>query len=1046
MVYIIESLNPYEPLSIKKTEVRAGATISDYVASQYPLTKEFPTPTICLYNGEPVLRKRWKSVVLNDRDVVNFVACQGWELVAAIVIAVVVALAVTLLMPLPKVPGTTPESDPVYSLKGQGNSIRLGEPIECSYGRNRIYPSYASRPYYAYENNDQFQHSLLCIGQGEYDVDDVLIGDTSIDNYQEAFYEIVPPGEEVTLFPTNVFTSAEAGGQNLFGPNQDGYGVDGWVGPFPSNPAGTQTYVIQVDMAFPKGLYWLGTRGDMFAITVQIEVQRRLIDDAGDPLGPWETLTDDPYFSETGITTTPQRRTYSADVPLGRYEVRARRVNNFAEGTQYGNDVVWEGLRGWLQIEHDYGDITLLAVKIRATNNLNDRTQQLINVIATRKLPIRAANGSWSEPTATRSIVWAFVDMFKAQYGGRIDSDSFFDWDTLLELDALYTTRSEFFDWCFRDPITVWDAARIIAQVGRAVPLLSGSLITMKRDGPLSTPVAMFNQENITEGSFEWSVKLWDLDEQDCLRIEYTDTTTGYKQETVMCILPGGTSNHPRDLRLEGVQSRAHAYHEGLYRLACDRYLRENVTFETGLEGYIPVYGDLIAITHDVPRWGQGGYVVNAVRGPGDDYDLWLSEPLVWEEDTEHQILLRAKNGDVYGPYIVQQTQDSMQVIITSPQDIDFLLDGKTEPMLFMFGPVGEETKYMKVVRIEPQGKETIRVSAVNDAPIVHSFDSLTPPALEETPYAPIPPDLPEIDNLYLTAVDGTLQAVQVAWSAAFGATSYVVQTSIDGDNWTTRATTTRTSVTLAVEPGDLYVRVAGIGAGQGPWIQDVITIGAVSGLVIVTPWDALEWVATWFQTLNALGWQVKVYDNSGMSPVLKRTEDLLITDPRTYTYDYTKATADANLVREMLLSVDVKFEAIDGSGPELSGTPTLLEVSNSIPLPVTSLGSAVDAVNPTSVDYELSWIVPAGQGDLHRIKIWVEPASGFDPSVATPVYDYTAPSPGAGVLPSSQIVTVPLDSDGEHAAYYWRVGIFDVWGNEISTNVSAEQTIPAYP
>ena len=38
---------------------------------------------------------------------------------------------------------------------------------------------------------------------------------------------------------------------------------------------------------------------------------------------------------------------------------------------------------------------------------------------------------------------------------------------------------------------------------------------------------------------------------------------------------------------------------------AANRYRRRIITFATEMEGFIPSLGDLIAITHDMPAWGQ---------------------------------------------------------------------------------------------------------------------------------------------------------------------------------------------------------------------------------------------------------------------------------------------------------------------------------------------------------------------------------------------------------------------------------------------------------
>src|SRR4029077_14244627 len=100
----------------------------------------------------------------------------------------------------------------------------------------------------------------------------------------------------------------------------------------------------------------------------------------------------------------------------------------------------------------------------------------------------------------------------------------------------------------------------------------------------------------------------------------------------VTATLPGGTTENPKDVRLIGCQDRTRAYREGLYLMGQDLYLRENITFDTGLEGHIPSYGDLIAFAHDVPQWARAGYVVNATRGSANYYHLDLSEPVVFGE------------------------------------------------------------------------------------------------------------------------------------------------------------------------------------------------------------------------------------------------------------------------------------------------------------------------------------------------------------------------------------------------------------------------------
>lgn len=1052
MAFVIETPNAFEPFKIIRHDNVPRMTIREWVITKKGFV-EFPVPTICIINGKAVLRQEWDTREFEDRDIVQFVSTTGevFTIIAIVIAVAAIALSVAfaLMIDVPDTPGEQPASDPVFSTKGQSNQIRLGEPIEVCYGRNRIYPSFASRPYFQYIDNDQYQHTLLCLGQGEYDISAIQIGDSDINDFQEVEYEIIEPGGSISLFPTNVSTSVEAGGQEVFATNEEDYIAPGYVGPFSANASGTDAYKIELDIVFPKGLYRMNDDGrSTDPISVTMEIDYREIDDAGAPVGAgtWLQFTTPYPFVFTGETTTPQRRTISKTVTPGRYEVRMRRPTTKTISHKVGNSAVWEGMRAFLEggVE-DYGDVTLLAIRIRASNNLNDRTSVKFNVISTRKLPIPSleSDGSvtWSAPTATRSIVWAFVDVYRAEYGGRV-LDNFFDWDTLFELDELYTSRDEHFDWIFRDPITCWEAAKAIARVGRATPLLVGSLLTLKRDGPASVPVTLFTPENIIAGTFQHNIKLWEVNEYDSVRVEYTEPDAGYKQQPVVATIESTTDN-PRDIRIPGIQDRQHAYREGLFLMAQEFYNRENYTFDTGLEGHIVTFGDLIAIAHDVPDYGQFGYVLQAEKMPGDDYQVWVSEPLNWDESGDHVISFRSKTGGYLGPYQVRQTNDPSQIIIEIPEDsdaygeFDWHLGGGREPLIFCFGVSNFHHVYAKVARVEPQGDEIIRITAVNYAPEIYDYDELETDPYEPPTLPPEPADLPEVEQLVLSQIDTDVPTINVSWRIAPGALYYVIQSSRDGEVWSNEGTSVTTSFQFVSGTGTIYVRVAAVNVGQGPWIEDTIEVVDLLGLSLEAEWTGLEWTITWTNVLNVTGWRVEVFDAIPSTPVLERTEEFGA-DIRTFTYDYTDATTDVNLNRQMLVRVTPIFTDGDGDSAEL-------ELENPIPAPADNFSATQASIDSAEILYDLQWDVPE-EDDLIQVKVWLSPVLGFDPDLTMPIFDDTAGSPGWAGVADNVVGSVPLDSGGGHPAYYWRVAVFDVWGNELDTNLSAEQVIPAYP
>lgn len=293
--------------------------------------------------------------------------------------------------------GTT--SSPTYSLSASGNSARLLEAIPVLYGRMKLTPDLASQPYTEYAGNDLFLYELFCLSKGEIDVEQILIGDTDISSFSEIEYEIVGPNRPVLLFPDNVVTSDAVSGIELQAPNDGG----GWVGPFVANPAASAANFIGIDITLPSGLFYAANDGSLQHLSLSFEVQAQLIDDTGAATGGWIAL-DSRVLSMA--TSQPQMISYRYSVSPGRYQVRARRVSALNTDSRAQNRIQWAALRAYLPSERFYGNVTLLALRARATNSLNSSTAHDVKVIATRKLPVWTGSG-WSAPQPTRSIAWA---------------------------------------------------------------------------------------------------------------------------------------------------------------------------------------------------------------------------------------------------------------------------------------------------------------------------------------------------------------------------------------------------------------------------------------------------------------------------------------------------------------------------------------------------------------------------------------------------------------------------------------------------------------
>lgn len=1130
----IEISNPLDPFASMVVHDRhlVGHTIRDGLLNLYgPDFKEFAKTTMLFHNGKPIQRHDWDRPMA-ARDTVQIVTYPGDVVTIIIaVVAIIVAIIAIVMMPTPTTPGGTPQPDPVYTRQGQYNRSRPGEPIEVAYGRCRLYPSYGGRSYNLFFNNDQFQYNLFCLGQGYFDVEDILIEDTPLSNFDEVEYELVPPGGQLTLFRNNVVTSPEVAGIELFGPNEESYpDPDGWVGPFTLNDAGTVCDRIEYDLTAPQGLYLGLDWGGLTTSTVTFELAYREIDSNGDPLGAWVSLGT---TSWTARSNRPQRKTWGYPVAPGRYEVRARRVSTKpATATRNVNTIQWTSVRGFLENVTEFGDVTMLAVKIRATNNINDNSRSLVNVIATRKLPIYTEEFGWRDGVehlvTTRNPIWAFCDILRAQYGGR-EMGRFLHLPQMIELAAEFDANDIYFDWIFEQKITLLDAITAVTRSVRGLPMMLGSRLGIVRDLPTSIPAAVFGPDNIVAGSLKREFKFYDYDREDCIDLEYLDQTTWEKQ-TVRCALPGEPQINPKRVEMPGITERNRAYREGMYIAAQDR-LREQVVFQTGREGLIPTYGSLISVSHDLIRVGVSGVVldIDLVTVPGSTIielsdAVSFGEPeqeiLEYPDGRDRVIVLRKRDASTGGPFVctpgpatdvsildgvtytafdldvlyfydpvpvgtvlaipVDDAVDYIRVtgvealeqgwsdlspsltlyrlnsvfldgtmnvppllppVIAKPDPMpdiavqacrahyfkvivastlaveDYPVDDLREPPLFQFGVADRYAKFYKVIDVKPGRDEDIEITAGIYDPTIYSYDELEAPPLSAPSVPPTPPALPVATGLVVSTVPEDVTRVDAAWKPAFGAQNYVLQLSYDGVEWDEVANTVFTSATVIVIPGEIWLRVAAVNQGVGPWT----TWNGIVGVPATLPATPTGFAAgTWVMDLP-LTWNPQEFPSGGGFRLLLVDDDAEVAlqdlelNGATTEYTYTRAMALADGLTGRNVRAELSTGNLLGEGD-----PLVLSLTNALPSAPTGLTAGA----PTGSSYPVSW-THAAPADLENYRVYSDTVPGFTPGPGNLRY--------TGTDTNTTLTGVTVDT-------YWRVGVRDLWTSE--EVFSAEATI----
>lgn len=742
-------------------------------------------------------------------------------------------------------PPTSATADAVFSARASSNRAMPLEPIPALYGRMRYAPPYAARPYAEYVDNEQYLYQLHCLSIGVVAPERWEIGETLIwtaeGGLQGAFagddaeIEIVRPGDEITLFPANVVTASTVDGQQV--PD-----APDWLGPFAVSAPGIEVARIACDYVFPLGLIHIDKKGRGRGTSRTVKAEYRAIDDAGNATGDWSELFS---TNHSASTRTPQRFSRAADVELGRYEVRFG-----ASGADHSDDtgntstlnrVMWAGLRGYVQDFVTPPDCTLVATRIRATEQLSREASGQYLWTCQRLLPVWSEEDGWSEPVATRSPAWAAADVLR-----RLDvADADYDLPWLAAYAGLWEDRGDRFDGVFDRRWQASEALDAILRVGRAYHVRQGWRIGFNRDEPKQVRRMAFTPDTVVRGSIQREDIWFSEDQPDSLKAVFLDGET-WREREVVCSIGSVGSAALEKVTQFGITSHGHSWREGIFLAAENAFRRSFRTFQCEREGRMVVRGDPVVL-HD-PLLDV--VLFESEDSPGRKVDfarlehragdvLTLDRPIEVEAGETYHLQLRDKYGREWGPCLIASIAGKVVTLDADDRNTvssqhgaltDVLPDTARQESAHVSILKGDYRLFNGlVVEARPVGSDLWEITLVNDDQRVHTVDETelepapwTPPALT----APIP-DAPVVAGVYANMVaNGATAELHAGWHAAVGAERYVAEISYDEDAlaspadamWEPIHGSAATRMVATVQPEPLTLRVAAIGRLQGPW------------------------------------------------------------------------------------------------------------------------------------------------------------------------------------------------------------------------------------
>lgn len=626
-----------------------------------------------------------------------------------------------------------------YTITGGRNRLRPYEPIGLLFGTTRVVPDYAAQPYSWFEGDDQYQSLRFSAGINCRTVTNMQVGDTPLVSFADYVETRVgfPTGNSIDAFWANVDTVA---GALLTAPGAPN-------GPWVERNSSLSTVRLAIDLV--ATVYSMNDQGDMTPASVQVEVETRLL-----PSGTYAPLGT---YTLTSTGTKPARRTVLTPLlPPGQYQVRCRKVQADVATTRASNQVEWASLKSYQQDDGDYGGLPQYGLRLRATGQLNGTLDEF-NWIGQQDLTPVWNGAAWVDESTSNpgAQILQFARGIFAPSGRRLAgmglSDSGIDIEALKLFMVHCAANGYTFNHYFDAPMSCQELMDAMAFVALGSISYHSGKLGVVWAAPGQPVEDVVNMANIKAGSFSVEHATGPLADE--LEVSWFDKDSAYKSRSIRLLAPGVTV--PRDtarLAPAGIDTEAAAVRLGRWTMAQNVYGRKAVTWEMDLEHMAFHRFSVIAMSHDLTRWGHGGRLKAAVNTAGV---VTLTLDAAVPASPTRYVALRIPGENTYrifGVAAFNGTATQLQLVGSWPAGVPLPGDTPSNPAedtLWIYDIKAAPGMRMRVTDIDPvDGMKGARITAVPEPDDFWTY--MASGAYTATP-APAGPAEVELSNLRVT-------------------------------------------------------------------------------------------------------------------------------------------------------------------------------------------------------------------------------------------------------------------------------------------------------
>lgn len=679
--------------------------------------------------------------------------------------------------------GSLEDSSPTYGWDGVRTVQDVGIPVGLIYGTHKVGGNIINQ-YTWNDGNKEYLNLLIALGEGVIDsISDITINDNPFENFTGLTkYERYGTNDQTIIEGFEQLHNVVDVGAMLV--KDTGYVY---------TTQDDDVEAFEVEITCPYGLYEVTNGGDQISTEAKYKVEYRT-HGSGDytDLGE-QTITD-------SSRTTVRRKYRKEGLTPGKYDIRVTRTSDDST-TMKIRDLRFNRLDEIKNEDLAYPNTALLGLKLLANDQLSGAVPNINCIVKGMKIKTyKIMNGDeevayddyyWDPATSQFKLleddtvltwdgetystaysanpVWIIYDLIvNNRYGlGEFIEATYIDLAQFVEMakycDEKLPDGEDGYEKRFELNV-VLDSAHsaldILIQLTasfRAWVFYSAGTIKLKID-KAETPTQMFGMGNIIEGTFQQTWKAL-KDVPNVIDVQYLDKDKNYEQEIVAYIDETSLATNPmrkRSVRVF-VTKMSRAVREARYALLISQYIHRSISFKASIDAIACQAGDVIAVTHDVPNWGNSGRVKS-----GTANTVVLDQNVTIVEGTTYKIQVRHAADDTIEEKTVTTSAGSTATLAISGTWTTTPAAGD----VWFFGETNVYKKNFRIISMRRGKDNEIEIQAMEHSTLV--FDD-TAPTLPDSNYTDPTAGIPSVENLALTErivkmPDGTIQNVIDVW------------------------------------------------------------------------------------------------------------------------------------------------------------------------------------------------------------------------------------------------------------------------------------------